>query len=138
MSKKLDLTEEERVEHVRAQWRAANKRKYEKHGEKIRSEFRQYYKDNPEKRKDAQIKCQFGIDLVSYHKMLEEQGGGCAICKSTDIKRKGSAYFAIDHDHITGQVRGLLCDYCNVMLGRAKDDVNILQSAIDYLKVSNE
>lgn len=138
MSRKLNLTDEQRTEHMRALWRAANKRRWQKNPEGQREKFRKFAKENPEKVKNTQIKCKFGIDLVSYYKMLGQQGDGCAICKSTDSKRKGTAYFAIDHDHVTGQVRGLLCDSCNVMLGRAKDDINILQSAILYLKANNE
>ena len=40
---------------------------------------------------------------------------------------------AVDHNHTTGKVRGLLCSNCNTLLGKAKDNVNILQAAIDYL-----
>jgi hypothetical protein len=47
---------------------------------------------------------------------------------------KNSKRLGIDHDHTTGQVRGLLCDNCNPALGSFKDNIETLQKAIDYLK----
>jgi DNA-directed RNA polymerase subunit RPC12/RpoP len=62
------------------------------------------------------------------HKVLQEKHQGiCAICGQ-------QAKLVIDHNHITNNVRGLLCHYCNVLLGMAKDDVNILVKAISYLE----
>jgi hypothetical protein len=64
--------------------------------------------------------------------MLVAQGGGCAICGSTDTKGPGQ-FFAVDHCHETGAVRGLLCLCCNTALGQLGDDVDLLRRAIDYL-----
>lgn len=64
------------------------------------------------------------------------QDGCCAICgqPEKDLKRR----LAIDHCHATGHIRGLLCNRCNWFLGCAKDNVYILQAAIDYLTKSKE
>jgi len=71
----------------------------------------------------------YGITLDEYNKLLEKQGGGCAVCgKSPDSRR-----LHVDHDHKTGAVRGLLCSGCNTALGHAADDVSILQRLIGYL-----
>jgi len=69
---------------------------------------------------------------VEYFEMLETQDGNCAICKA----EQASLY--VDHDHKTGKVRGLLCEQCNFLLGNAKDNVNILASAVKYLETNRE
>jgi hypothetical protein len=60
--------------------------------------------------------------------MWDEQSGVCAICGD------GLATPHIDHDHVTGRVRGILCPSCNIGLGRFKDDVSRLKSGIAYLE----
>jgi len=76
----------------------------------------------------------YGITQSDYQLMLAEQLFACAICRSRYVGRQNSFYFAVDHDHKTGRVRGLLCHRCNVNLGRIQDSVEWLQSAIDYLQ----
>ncbi len=74
-----------------------------------------------------------GINLTweGYLTMLQRQDNKCAICK---IPAKGlKKALAVDHDHATGKIRGLLCNSCNQMLGKAKDNLTILQNAIEYL-----
>ncbi len=66
--------------------------------------------------------------------MLLAQDGCCAICKSSDPGRKKSQWFCVDHDHKTGEVRGLLCNSCNAGLGFLKDSIETLAQAIIYLK----
>src|SRR5437016_9281213 len=65
-----------------------------------------------------------------YETMLEAQGGVCAICKE---KPKGSR-LAVDHLAGTDNVRGLLCNRCNLGLGHYKDDPDLLKAAIEYLQ----
>ncbi len=71
-----------------------------------------------------------------YDSKLEEQNGVCCICKGqNNTKIKGKIRrFNVDHNHLTGQTRGLLCSFCNALIGYAKDSTEILQSAIEYLK----
>jgi len=73
------------------------------------------------------------VGLAEYNALLEIQGGVCAICGSDDPKTGGRS-FAVDHDHVTGKVRGLLCSPCNRALGGFNDDPVRLQRAVDYLK----
>lgn len=73
----------------------------------------------------------YGIFRDDYDELVRLQGGRCAICSG---KRNGARFWSVDHDHETGKVRGLLCQRCNALLGMAKDDVSILQQAIDYLR----
>lgn len=79
------------------------------------------------------LKSKYGITPERYSELLEQQNGRCAICKSTNPGRSGSQRFAVDHDHVTGEVRGLLCDHCNVGLGRFQDNPMLLQAATLYL-----
>lgn len=79
------------------------------------------------------LKKNFGITPEQYDQMLANQGGKCAICKSKNPSRSGSGFFAIDHDHKTGEVRGLLCSPCNSGIGMLRDSTSILRSAIKYL-----
>ena len=87
----------------------------------------------PDKNASAMLKRNYGITLADYDRMVEKQNGKCAICETTEPSGNG-ARFAVDHDHKTGEVRGLLCFDCNSGIGKFKDDAALLTSAIEYLK----
>ena len=71
-----------------------------------------------------------GIDDAAYAALLEQQGGGCAVCGNKPRKRR----LHVDHDHRTGAVRGLLCFTCNhYLLGRYATPGK-LRAAADYLE----
>jgi hypothetical protein len=76
----------------------------------------------------------YGISAKEYDAILRAQGGVCAICG----RRPGKRRFAVDHDHATGEVRGLLCPGsehgCNKGLGFFNDDVELLRRAVAYLE----
>ena len=80
-------------------------------------------------------KKRFGVDQDLYEKILTKQKYVCAICKKKESIRRGGNLIAlaIDHCHKTGSVRGLLCRRCNLALGLANDDPDILTSAVKYL-----
>ena len=88
------------------------------------------YKDT--KKRDAHYKNKYGISLCEYNIMLVAQGGVCFICKQTEDGRYKS--LAVDHNHFTGKVRGLLCSKCNRALGLFQDSRALLQEADKYLK----
>lgn len=69
--------------------------------------------------------------LEGFNALAIKQGGVCAICHRPPTDRKRRLH--VDHDHKTGRIRGLLCLHCNVMLGKARDSVPILENAIRYL-----
>jgi hypothetical protein len=73
----------------------------------------------------------YGLTIAEYDLMFEEQGRVCAICKEPTPKGKG--FWHVDHDHTTGKVRGILCDWCNRGLGQYRDNVDYLLSAVTYL-----
>lgn len=87
---------------------------------------------DPHARRERTLKEGYGLTLADYDAMLVEQGSCCAICGTGDPGHN-SGRFVVDHDHTTGDVRGLLCCSCNLMLGKAYDNVSILKSAINYL-----
>jgi len=93
-------------------------------------------KRSPDYIRNYDLKKSYGITLDDYNSMFEEQGGKCAICKIhlNDIRYGKKKNLCVDHDHKTGKVRGLLCDKCNRGIGLLKDDVNVLNNAINYLK----
>jgi len=84
----------------------------------------------PEQRASKNLKNKFGITVEDYDLMLEQQNGKCAICKSEEPKGKR---FSVDHNHKTGEVRGLLCNPCNMAIGLLKDSPKALKTAREYL-----
>ena len=83
--------------------------------------------------RDAHLRDNYGITQEQYDFMLQAQGGVCDICLSPDPKAAARANcFVVDHDHETGQVRGLLCHACNRALGNLQDSLVILCAAVDY------
>lgn len=93
------------------------------------------------------LKRTYGISESEYQGMLSEQNYVCAICKLPETRivkstvRKytnpAAPRLAVDHDHITGKNRGLLCAKCNIGLGHFQDNIDNLESAIAYLKKWN-
>ena len=79
------------------------------------------------------LRVNYGLTLEDYDKMLEEQGGVCAICGKPDPTHPN---LAVDHCHITGKIRGLLCRVCNPAIGALGDDVDSLRKVIAYLQRS--
>jgi Recombination endonuclease VII len=77
------------------------------------------------RRRNWNLKDQFGGSLEEYQTIMKD--AHCAICHTTKK-------LVLDHCHNKGHVRGVLCTQCNSVLGFAKDDTNVLQSAIEYLE----
>ena len=77
-----------------------------------------------------------GLTHAQYWEMFRNQGGLCAICKKPETYlHKGKLMnLAIDHYHVTGNVRGLLCARCNHGIGHFGDNVEVMVSAVKYLQ----
>lgn len=75
----------------------------------------------------------YGLTVDGYEILFKKQEGKCAICKSTKTKNKNSENLFVDHCHTTKRVRGLICHKCNILLGKLKDDVDWLLSAVKHL-----
>lgn len=76
--------------------------------------------------------AQFGITKAEYERLLEAQGGVCAICGGTE-PGYGFTRLLIDHNHTTNALRGLLCAACNTGLGNFREDLSRLRVALTYL-----
>jgi Recombination endonuclease VII len=72
------------------------------------------------------LKHRYGITMEEVEALLAAQGGACPICRARPPTH-------VDHDHTTGQVRGILCFGCNGGLGQFQDNVNWLIRAVIYL-----
>lgn len=111
--------------------------KYGKHGrhsccrECIRKRSKNRYKVDPLYTRKNYLK-RYGMTIDDYDRALEAQSFRCKICGSSKPDCRGR--FAVDHNHATGEVRGLLCNSCNAVLGHARENISILLSAIEYLK----
>lgn len=91
---------------------------------------RAYRESHREQIRAAERKRMYGLTLEQYEAMIEAQGGKCAICGKHMEKPH------VDHDHMTGEVRGLLCRRCNLALGIFGEDISILRAAVRYLAKS--
>lgn len=94
-----------------------------------------YRKDNRERTKLYNLKNVYNITLEDYNRMLQEQNGVCKVCGKIEViaNQFGPRSLCVDHDHDTGQIRGLLCNRCNRVLGMVKDDKELLQKLSLYL-----
>ncbi len=111
-----------------------NRKYYLENKEQFSKNSKEYSKINKDSIKDYKLKKDFGISLNDYNKMFNEQEGKCKICYTHQCEFK--RLFAVDHCHKTDKIRGLLCTNCNLLLGKAKDSIKILESSINYLKVN--
>lgn len=108
------------------------KRYRNKNGDSCRERNREWYAANKDRVKDRTLKRKYGITLETFNKMLDSQGGHCALCPATPQDQKNGT-LVVDHCHNTGKIRGLLCNPCNTAIGLLKEDKEVLRKAIGYL-----
>ncbi len=79
------------------------------------------------------------LNPSEYNDLHAQQKGTCAICHKQETRtKKGKVVaLAVDHCHITGKIRGLLCGECNTGLGKFKDNPFLLKAALKYLEVNS-
>jgi len=126
------------------------KKYYKEHTEQVLASNKKYRREHPEKIKAARqryehsekgrttlrknyLKYRFGISLDVYNELFNKQNGCCAVCGKHQSELKCS--LRVDHNHITGRIRRLLCTNCNIGLGlfRADEGIKILQQALNYV-----
>lgn len=118
----------------------AKRRSNPETSEVIRSYQAKYRVANAETLRHKERERKFGITSEIYSRMLHEQNGVCAICGNPETATRLGVVKAlsVDHCHSTGRIRGLLCSDCNTGIGKLKDDLKILQNAIQYLSNPKE
>jgi len=117
-----------RANEITRNWRHVNgKTQYRKYRNKVRTYQNAYaYK-------------KFGLTVEQYKELVITQKGLCAICHKPETRMKNgrTQRLSIDHNHVSGKVRGLLCGACNSGIGYFKDDLVTINSAISYLQQTN-
>jgi hypothetical protein len=78
----------------------------------------------------------YGLTYEEFESLLKKQSGKCAICKCEEDPDPRAIRFSIDHNHITGEVRGLLCSNCNRAVGLLQDNPDIIDAAAIYIRSS--
>lgn len=130
----------------RKSWNRYNAKRYAKNSTAIKARVAEWAKENPEKVRETNkrwrakntaalrwynIKRQYGLSRKQWEDLFDLQGNACAICRSeTPGARHG---WHTDHIHGTKKVRGILCHQCNTMIGRARDNPDILILGAEYL-----
>jgi len=102
----------------------------------VKTRKKKYFRNHKEQHKGSMLKNRYGISLEVYNELLEKQGGLCAICGQPETAKHQTGVtrsLGVDHNHITEEIRGLLCQKCNKLLGDAGDSCNILHKAYLYL-----
>lgn len=91
-----------------------------------------------EESRDKSLRSLYGITLEDYNRMLEEQGGVCAICKGDESfihwRSKKKYPLIVDHCHMTGAVRGILCNGCNHALGLLQENPDRARALLQYIE----
>lgn len=130
-NKELHKKKSSDLEYRRKRTESCNKWR-ENNREKNLETRRQYNIKNRLKNIEGKLKNRFNLTVEQYNEMFNKQNGCCAICgiHQKEFKMK----LCVDHDHETKEIRGLLCKPCNLILGNADDNIDILISAIKYLE----
>lgn len=135
-------TKNKNKDGLRGECRDCQKAHSKEHYQKVKDIWnakREKHRHDPKEQKKQHhyhLKKKFGISGSDYDAMLGKQDGKCAIC-GTDkpwINGKIIKNFAVDHDHVTGEIRSLLCAKCNQGLGNFVDSPILLRKAAEYLE----
>jgi len=105
--------------------------RYDKQGAKYREANAEKLKM---KDRISNLRKNYGLELEQYNLMFENQNGLCAICNHPE---KLNRMLSVDHNHNTGEIRALLCQRCNFLIGMANENLDTLISAVSYLRSHN-
>jgi len=108
------------IERVQ-RWQRANPERYRERLQEFAASGKKKVSD-----RKSHLKRKYGLTLEAYDALLAAQDFGCAICGKPDPDN-------VDHDHVTGRVRGILCWNCNIAIGQVEDDEDRMIAAAAYL-----
>ncbi|MCK5612564.1 endonuclease VII domain-containing protein [Candidatus Pacearchaeota archaeon] len=115
--------------------RKQQKKRYDDNAEFARARQRRYNARNPQVMRQINLKKKYGIVIEEYNIMFESQGGVCLICGCSETVKRNDKIknLAVDHNHVTGKVRGLLCQKCNQALGLLGENPVVIKSLLEYI-----
>lgn len=136
VNKKYREENKEKIQLWNKKWRLKNRvrirQRYQewklKNTDKIKTRRQEYRKTHKEEEAEYTRQKKYGLSKGKFSEMLSERKNCCDICGEKMTQPQ------VDHDHNTHKIRGLLCKSCNWALGNVHDSVEILESAIKYLK----
>ena len=102
----------------------------------VREHQRRFRDSQPDYNHSRNLQRRYGLSVDEYQTLLANHNFACGICKveiSYALGYKGKRSVVVDHNHETGDVRGILCSKCNLVLGHARESTEILYRAIVYL-----
>jgi hypothetical protein len=108
----------------------------------VKKKSREYQEKSTDSNRHSRFKAKllyrYGITLLQYKQLQEKQNNKCAICKKEETNIHNSSgkitRLAVDHCHTSGKIRGLLCKNCNLLIGYAKENSEILLNASSYIE----
>ena len=125
-----DNAHKERASKLHSEWNKANR----EHVNECHEEWLKAHPGYMQRMGRKYTLRRHDIDALQYDTLLVSQGGKCAICGRDKARGKGTWH--IDHDHQTGQVRGLLCTSCNTGIGQLQDNPFLIRKAVEYLEAT--
>lgn len=114
----------------------AHGRRYYLANRKAKLEYAKTQRRDPIYRRRCTLK-KYGLTIPQYERLLQAQGGVCAICHRPETNSRLSC-LSVDHNHTTNKVRGLLCSRCNIAVGMLQDNASLARNLAQYLDATRE
>lgn len=116
--------------YERAYYQRTRERRLELSKQRYKKDPKAFSKTN----RKGVLKRKYGLTLEEYQYMFVNQNGKCLLCE----REENGRLLAVDHNHNTDKVRGLLCGSCNRALGLFGDRLDVLEKAVDYIKAHGD